>query len=113
MVWHDTEFIQNHMWVMLGQIIPGVLYNFPQLIQNHLTTHNLPQQTFALMCASRDEIGPGMGIIVSLEADGATVVFARIEFHNFWAAIPSGMGISPPFNGFTDKLPSIPLLSQP
>jgi len=56
MIRHNKKLIQNHVPIMIGQIIPGVLDYLPQFVRNHLPINDLPEQTFPLVGADRDEI---------------------------------------------------------
>jgi hypothetical protein len=43
---------------------------------------DLPKQARPIRRHQGDEIRPGLGVIVTLQANGAAVALARVEFHN-------------------------------
>ncbi|EKD34946.1 MAG: hypothetical protein ACD_75C02114G0002 [uncultured bacterium] len=84
MIWHDNEFIQFHIWIMIGQIVPCSLHNITGIIQQHLAIHHLTKQAFPLEDADRHKICPGAVIIVFPQADGTTMMDVRVEFHHYY-----------------------------
>jgi hypothetical protein len=52
-----------------------------QRVQPHFSVHDLAEQARSILCADRHEIRPWLGIITSLQADGAAMVFVRIVCH--------------------------------
>lgn len=60
MVRHNNEFIQLGTGKMAGNFAPTFLHNFTALIQSHCTINNCTEQTFAVFCANRDKIRPGL-----------------------------------------------------
>lgn len=85
MVWHNAKCAQYNMRIMFGQIEPCALCDLTKLIQYHFAVDDLAKYTFAPMRHDGDIIRARLGIIVSLQSNGMTVVNFGIKFHGVWA----------------------------
>jgi hypothetical protein len=74
-VGHYDERIQFNEREMVRDVFPTTLGNLACLVQPHFTVHHMPKEAFPLAGASGDETRAGLGVIVSLEADGTAMVF--------------------------------------
>ena len=66
---------------MVRDVLPTPLGDLARLVQMHLAVHDVPEQARVVLCADGHEIRPGLGIVISLEADGMAVVLLRIVCH--------------------------------
>jgi hypothetical protein len=66
MIGHDNECIDIDARIIGRDFIPNRLNHFPRIVQTHFSIHNIPEQAFPVLGAKGDEIGPFLGIIVSL-----------------------------------------------
>ncbi len=71
---HDAEFIQCHIRSELGSLVPFLQGNLAQGIQPHHPVNDPAEQPFPLVGIHGDEVRAGLGVIVSLQADGAAVM---------------------------------------
>ncbi|KPL82125.1 hypothetical protein SE15_13615 [Thermanaerothrix daxensis] len=62
---------------MIDQIMPCEFDDPAVFIQLHLPLHDLTEQTRPVLGDDGDEVRPGPGVIVPLQADGAAVMAAR------------------------------------
>jgi hypothetical protein len=81
MIGHDDKFVHDHKFEPFAQATPFVQRQETQSVQANCTFHYLTKQRCALVGYQGDEIRAGPGIIVSLQADGAAMVFLRVVFH--------------------------------
>ncbi len=56
--------------------------HFTCRIEMHCAIHNFPKQTFAVLCANRDEICAGTRIIETLQTNRTAVMFIRVVFRS-------------------------------
>lgn len=82
MIGHDNECTQTDIGETLSQPLPFMAGNLTSAVQPHITILDLAEQAGAAVGDNGDEISAGLGIIVSLQADGTAMVFLWIEFHN-------------------------------
>ncbi len=66
MIGHDNECIDIDVRIMGRDFIPNRLNHPTRIVQPHVPIHNFPEQAFPFLGADGHEIGPGLGIIVSL-----------------------------------------------
>ncbi len=69
MVRHDNPFVEFHVWEMRGEFGQAGGGNLPQGIQSNLIPDHLTEQALPIPGADRDEVRPGLGVVVSREAD--------------------------------------------
>ena len=74
MIRHNNEFIYIYSRVMEWDFIPHGLIHVARIVQYHFPVHNVPEQTFPVLRTNGDEIGPGPGIIITLQSNGTAVV---------------------------------------
>ncbi|NMA45830.1 MAG: hypothetical protein GX945_04640, partial [Lentisphaerae bacterium] len=70
---HDYEFIQINIWEMDWNIIPTLAGNISRIVQSHFAADDFPKQACPVVGADGHKIGPGLGIIVTLQADGTAI----------------------------------------
>ena len=80
-VGHDGKPVDVHARIENRQFGPDRFYHLAGVVQLHLAVNNLAEEAGAGLGDDGDEIGPGLGVIVSLEADGMAVVFVRVVSH--------------------------------
>ena len=73
---HKFNVDSDYFLVMKAQC------NFAIGIQNHGFIDDFTQQKLPLVGADRDEIRPGLGVIIPFQADRSPVMFFGIEFHD-------------------------------
>ncbi len=86
--YYDSMHVIRHNYIVInfdfiadfGGFEPFQFHNFSNFIHHHFSIYHRSKQAFLLGCAYRDEICPGLGVIVILQADGAAVVDLRVEF---------------------------------
>jgi hypothetical protein len=66
---------------MVWQIMPGMIHNFPALVQFHLPSHHRTKEGLPPAGDYSDGICARPGVIVSRQADGTALVDLRLEFH--------------------------------
>ena len=81
MVRHHNEFVQCCVWEMIGDGAPTLRCNPTCLVQCHFTIRDITEQTRAVVRANGEEIRPGLGIIISTQADGSAVVVWLMMIH--------------------------------
>ena len=60
------------------QFQPPFFDHLPRLIQPHFSVDDITKQTCPIVCANRYKICPVLSVIVSLQADGSSVMFVGI-----------------------------------
>jgi hypothetical protein len=73
MIRHDDEFIQFHMREMDRYVMPTLLKNPRGIVQLHYTISNIPEQARPALGTDGNKIRPGLGIIVSQQANGTAI----------------------------------------
>ena len=66
---HDDKCIQNHVFIMVNQILPARCDDTAVIIQNHLAILNLSQNRLTTLHTNRYKIGTFTAVIVSFQAD--------------------------------------------
>jgi hypothetical protein len=80
MIGHGNECIDSDARIIGRYFIPNRLNHFPRIIQTHFAICDFSEQALPILGADGNEIGPGLGIIVSLSTDGTAVVNGGIVF---------------------------------
>ncbi len=80
MIRHNDVFVQLGLRKMIGNFQPTLLCPFPTFIDPHFPVYNFTKQTFTVICHEGDEIGTRLGVIVSLQTNGLSVVFREIHY---------------------------------
>lgn len=80
MIRHDHVRAQINVSKSFWQIQPFPVNDFAEIIQPHLPIYHLAKQTIALIRDDGDEIRARLCVIISLQADGFSVVYFWIEF---------------------------------
>ena len=81
-IWHDDEGLQFSQREMARDILPTTLGDFARVIQPHFSIHDFAEQAFPSPRADRHEIRAGLGIVMSLQADGVAMVSLRVVSHH-------------------------------
>jgi hypothetical protein len=66
---HDGKCAQFHVIESRWHVIPNGLNHPSRVIHFHFSICDFPEQTFTAVGANGDEIGSGLGIIISLQTD--------------------------------------------
>ena len=82
MIGHHTILIQPHMHKPLRQAVPYGLNDAPNVIQEHLVSHNAAQHTVVVPGANSDKIETWLAIIVAWQAERVTMVSYWINGHS-------------------------------
>lgn len=80
-IWHHHEIAQFDMRKPLGDPLPLFLGNLPCFTQIHLSIHNLTEHFLPVPGIDRDEICPGLGVIVTRNSDGMVMMDLGIKIH--------------------------------
>lgn len=68
MIRHHHERIQLNVGDMIRQVIPGEFHQPAKMIQMHFLTADPAKQALAVRGAKGDEIRPGQGVVIPLQA---------------------------------------------
>jgi len=83
MIRHNDVFVQLGLRKMIGNFQPTLLCHFATFIHPHIPIDNFAKQTFAIVRHDGDEIDTRLGVIVSLQTNGMSVVFRVIHYFLF------------------------------
>lgn len=108
MIRHNDVFVQLGLRKMIGNFQPTLLCHFATFIHPHIPIDNFTKQTFAIVRHDGDEIDTRLGVIVSLQTNGMSVVFRVIHYFLFLPIInfilfhfsPSTIAISSSVNSY-------------
>ena len=94
MIWHYHERIQFRSGKPAWQCLPNRPHHPSGIIQPHLSAIRTSQRARPIPRADRHEVRPWLGIVMSLEADGAAMVFVRVVCHGLKARRRQGILLS-------------------
>lgn len=88
MIRHNHKCPRLHICKMDMNLLPLFLNDLPIWTQLHFLIHNVSKQEFPPPCHNGDKISARLGVIVSLQPNGATMpalsmvegMFLRVEF---------------------------------
>jgi len=83
MVGHDGKHIDRYVRKMIQYILPTFLDDRAQFIEAHNVSNNFTENASPRRGYEGEVISTALGIIISLEADGAAVMEGRGMFHNY------------------------------
>ena len=78
---HNNKGIQFNQREMARDFLPTTLGDFAGIIQPHFAVHHMAEKALLIPRTDRHKIRPWLGVVMSLQADGAAVVFFGIEPH--------------------------------
>nr|VFJ53215.1 MAG: hypothetical protein BECKDK2373B_GA0170837_104125 [Candidatus Kentron sp. DK] len=78
MIRHHHPLVQLDFLADCGGPPPFLGNDFAGMVQPHLPVQDFPEQAFPVLCANGQEIRPRLGIIISLQPDGAAVMCFRV-----------------------------------
>ena len=110
---HNDEFIDFNTRIIFENFIPYGLNHAPGIIQHHFPIHDFAEKACPVLGANGDEICPGFGIIVPLQANGSAVLFFGIVFYsNISSPLISSDNQRTNFVIFLASKPSIPAIHR-
>ena len=75
------KFFQSNILKTIRQCCPAFLSNIAVLVKQHFPVGEGPEKTSSFVRAYRNEVCSRLGIIVSLQTKGSTVINGRIGFY--------------------------------
>ena len=75
---HYDCLIQHDVREMMRYGMPTFGGHCSPSVQTHLSVSDVSEQTGTVMRADGDEIGPGLGVVVPLQANGAAVMNVHV-----------------------------------
>lgn len=69
MIRHHDECIYIEAGIMSGQFLPHRFDHPPDFVQRHFAIHDFPKETFSILRADGDKIGPSLRVIISSQPD--------------------------------------------
>ena len=78
-VGHRRELVQEKPREMGWQVSPALIYHLAERGKDHPPVRDVPQHTLPVVCADRDEVRSWLGVAVSAQAEGTTMVGAGLN----------------------------------